>query len=90
VALGLAAGNVSVDYRRASTPNAVGSCNASVGSPQIVGCIAVVRLEYRFDASVPLISALVGPITLSGESRFPVSNNCLESGPQHCPLGDSP
>jgi len=88
VALRLTAGDVSVDYRRASTPDAAGSCNANVGSPQIVGCIAVVRLEYTYDAAVPLISALVGQISLSGESRFPVTNNCEEPGSPQCPLGD--
>jgi Flp pilus assembly protein TadG len=88
VALGLAAGDVNVDYRRVSTPNAAGSCNANVGSPQVVGCIAVVRLEYTYDAAVPLISALVGQITLSGESRFPVHHDCQEPGSPQCPLGD--
>jgi Flp pilus assembly protein TadG len=88
VSLGLTADDVSVDYRRASTPEVVGSCNASVGSAQVVGCVAVVRLEHNYDAAVPLISALVGQIMLSGESRFPVHHNCQEPGDLQCPLGD--
>lgn len=88
VALGITAGDVDVDYRRASTPDAVGSCNANLGLPQIAGCIAVVRLEYTYDAAVPLISALVGQITLAGESRFPVHHDCQEPGDPQCPLGD--
>lgn len=88
VAIGLTAGDVDVDYRRASTPDTVGSCDSSLGSPQIAGCIAVVRLEYTYDAAVPLISALVGQITLAGESRFPVHHDCQEPGDLQCPLGD--
>jgi Flp pilus assembly protein TadG len=85
VALGLTAADVSVDYRLASTPDAAGSCNSKVGSPQVVGCVAVVRLEHTYDAAVPLISALVGQISLSGESRFPVHHDCQGAD---CPLGD--
>ena len=88
VALGLTAADVDVDYRSASTPEAAGSCNANLGSPQIVGCVAVVRLEHTYDAAVPLISILVGQIELSGESRFPVSHDCQEPTDPQCPLGD--
>jgi Flp pilus assembly protein TadG len=88
VALGLTPADVDVDYRRASTPNAASSCDANLGSPQIVGCVAVVRLEHTYDAAVPMVSALVGQITLSGESRFPVHHDCQEPGDSQCPLGD--
>jgi Flp pilus assembly protein TadG len=88
VALGLTASDVQVDYRQASTPDAAGSCDANLDSPLIVGCVAVVRVEYTYDAAVPLITALVGQIQLAGESRFPVHHNCQEPTQAQCPLGE--
>ncbi len=88
VSLALERTDVQVDYRDAATPDAAGSCDANLATPQIVGCVAVVRLEHTYDAAVPLLSAIVGPISLSGESRFPVHHDCQEPTKSPCPLGD--
>jgi Flp pilus assembly protein TadG len=88
VALGITAADVSVDYRTVGDPDTPGSCNSRVGSAQIVGCVAVVRVEHAYQAAVPLIEALVGDIELVGESRFPVHHNCQEPSEPQCPLGE--
>ncbi len=75
VGLGLQTSDVSLDYRTRTSPNTAGSCNAKLGTPEIVGCVAVVSVQYDYEASVPMISALVGPITVTGETRFPVEHN---------------
>ncbi len=75
VGLGIPTSDVNVDYRTVSSPNVAGSCDSKLGSPQLVGCVAVVRVQYSYEASVPMITALIGPITLSGETRFPVEHN---------------
>lgn len=75
VALGLSATDVSIDYRTAAAPETPGSCDSRLGTPQIVGCTAVVRVDYTYEASIPIITALVGSIDLAGETRFPVEHN---------------
>ena len=80
--------DVVVDFRTSDTA-AAGSCNGRVGTPTIVGCIAVVQVPYIYDAATPVIGALVGPLTLTGESRFAVEFNCVDGGSvaADCPLG---
>jgi Flp pilus assembly protein TadG len=80
--------DVSVDFRTSDTA-AAGSCNGRIGTATIVGCIAVVQVPYSYDAATPLVGALVGPLTLSGESRFAVEFNCVDGGSvaADCPLG---
>lgn len=87
-ALSIDPASVDVDFRSPTTPNSAGSCNGSLGSPQVVGCTAVVRVEYSFDAATPLIGALVGPLTVAGETRFPIEHDCREPTKPTCPLGD--
>ena len=74
---------------RTSDAAAAGSCNSRIGTPTIVGCIAVVRVPYSYDAATPLVGELVGPLTLNGESRFAVEFNCVDGGSvaADCPLG---
>jgi hypothetical protein len=55
-----------------------------VGENNIVRCVAVVTVPYEYDAATPIIGSIVGPITIVGESRFPVSINCDDSS---CPYG---
>ena len=88
VALGITAADVTIDYRTVAAPDTPGSCSSRVNTAQIVGCVAVVRVEYQYEAVMPAIGALVGPIELSGESRFPVHNDCQEPTKPQCPLGD--
>lgn len=75
VGLGLEASDVDLDFRTVTNLNTPGSCNSKLGTPEIVGCVAVVRVQYSYEASVPVITALVGPIILTGETRFPVEHN---------------
>ena len=85
VALAIAPADVYVDYRLASSPTVESSCDSAVGTPQIYGCLAVVRVSYSYTAATPIIGALVGPIVVTGEARFPVEFNCV--GASTCPLG---
>lgn len=84
--VGVSGTAVSVDYRLASTPNAPNSCNANLGKDSIYGCIAVVRVPHQFVAATPMVSQLVGTISLAGESRFPVEHNCREPDKPKCPV----
>ena len=81
--------DVYVDYRAQATPDTESSCDALVGTDAAVGCIAVVRVPYIYNAATPLIGNLVGPIYVSGETRFRVEFNCVDNLPTlDCPLGD--
>ena len=82
--------DVQVDYRNPDDPDNAGSCDPAVGTEEIYGCVAVVRVTYSYNAATPLIGNLVGPITITGEARFPVAFNCLDplpDPPVTCPLG---
>ena len=76
--------DISVDYRDANDAETANSC-ADAGSATMIGCLAVVRVQYNYTPITPLIGSLVGPLSLAGESRFPVQNFCQTSS---CPIGD--
>lgn len=78
---------LAVDYRDPSDPETPDSC-AEFGSPTMIGCLAVVSVTYSYSPITPLVGALVGPITLTGESRFPVQNYCQVPPSASCPIGD--
>lgn len=61
-----------------------GSACASLGTPAVAGCVAVVTVVYRYEAATPLIGNLLGIIDIRGESKFPISIDCATS---NCPLG---
>ena len=90
--LQVAEADVYVDYRAQATPELENSCGPSgtyVGTDAAVGCIAVVRVPYTYNAATPLIGNLVGPILVTGETRFRVEFNCVDNLPTlDCPLGD--
>ena len=96
VALGVAPGDVIVDYRDPETPEVEGSCldnlgNDAVGTQYIYDCIAVVRVPYLYVAATPIIGNLIGPTLITGEVRFSVAFNCLEGPPPdkpQCPVGE--
>jgi Flp pilus assembly protein TadG len=89
VALDINPTDVYVDYRQATTPDTESSCDSAVGTPQIFGCLAVVRVTYSYTAATPIIGALIGPIPVTGEVRFPVEFNCVGSiAGNDCPLGN--
>jgi Flp pilus assembly protein TadG len=93
VALDIAPGDVSVDFRDPTTPGTPFSCvdedgAYAVGTEYIYGCLAVVQVTYVYTAATPIISALIGPISVTGEVRFPVEFNCIDQLPGiDCPLG---
>jgi len=88
VALDIAPGAVDVDFRLPTAPDVAGSCDSALGSADIYGCLAVVQVTYVYTAATPIISALVGPISVTGEVRFPVEFNCIDQLPgRDCPLG---
>jgi hypothetical protein len=94
VALDIAPTDVYVDFRCTSTatcpstPDTPDSCDLWIGKPEIYGCLAVVRVTYVYTAATPIISALIGPISVTGEVRFPVEFNCIDQLPGlDCPLG---
>jgi len=87
--LQVADADVYVDYRAQATPETEGSCLAEVGTDAVVGCIAVVKVPYTYNAATPLIGNLVGQILVTGETRFRVEFNCVDNLPTlDCPLGD--
>ncbi len=86
--IGVPPTDVIVDFRAPATPNIAGSCDANVGTNAVVGCLAVVRVEWGYFAATPIINGLVGTIEMAGESRLRVENNCLETVPGECPDGD--
>ena len=55
-----------------------------VGDTQIVKCVAVVTVPYTYSAATPIISNIIGELTLEGASRFPVSILCDAAT---CPYG---
>jgi len=93
VALDIAPDDVIVDFRDPTTPDTPFSCvtedgDYAVGTKYIYGCLAVVQVTYVYAAATPVISALIGPISVTGEVRFPVEFNCIDQLPgRDCPLG---
>ena len=83
--LAIDSSQVSVDFRDPGTPNTPGSCAGAPGNAAIVGCLAVVRIEYSYNAATPIIGQLVGTISMAGESRFRVESNCAEPIKPVCP-----
>lgn len=60
-----------------------GPCD-EVGTPDVVRCVAVVTVPYRYEAATPIIGSIVGVLNIQGESRFPVSVYCDSDA---CPYG---
>jgi Flp pilus assembly protein TadG len=64
--------DVTVDYRDPGSSNTAGSCAGGPGDKAIVGCLAVVRITYDYNAATPILSQLIGTIPITGESRIGV------------------
>jgi len=64
VALGILSTSVTVTFRAYDLSAAC--------SPIAIGCVAEVTVPYTYTAVTPVISALVGSITMSSTSRVPV------------------
>lgn len=88
VSLGIAPGDVQIDYRLPTALNTPGSCSGNFGKDAIYGCVAVVQVPYAYNAATPIIGSLVGTLNLVGEARFPVEYNCVEPPKPKCPVGE--
>ena len=64
-ALGIAPANVEVAFHPAGTT--VGTC-----SPLDLGCVAEVRVPYRWTAITPIIADVIGQIDMSSTARMPI------------------
>jgi Flp pilus assembly protein TadG len=64
-ALGIVPTSVEVAFHPAGTT--VGTC-----SPLDLGCVAEVRVPYRWTAITPIISNVIGQIDMSSTARMPV------------------
>lgn len=80
--------DVSLDFRDPDDVDSAGSCDGSPGDNAIVGCLAVVRVTYEYNAATPILSQIIGTIPLAGESMFRVESNCAEPTAPSCPIGD--
>lgn len=87
VALDIAPGDVVVTYLPTVPGQDCSSAAIQGESLQSVGCLAVVQVPYTYFAATPIIGALIGPIDLVGEVRFPVEFNCVDQPGKDCPLG---
>ncbi len=86
--LGILPATIYVDFRNAATPELADSCDGLVGSPAVVGCLAVVQVPYPYTAVTPILSQIIGPISLNGETRFRIETDCMEPTAASCPIGD--
>jgi Flp pilus assembly protein TadG len=64
--LGISAADVTVSY--AAPPGTTVSCSPTLH----VGCIASVTVAYAYQPSTPLVSGLIGPITMTATSAMPI------------------
>ncbi|HEX5039095.1 MAG TPA: TadE family protein [Candidatus Limnocylindria bacterium] len=80
--------DVTVDFRDPDAVDTANSCDGAPGQNAIVGCLAVVRVTYDYNAATPILSQLIGTIPLVGESMFRVESNCAEPTAPSCPIGD--
>lgn len=79
VGLGVAAADVTVDYRSAEFPDVPNSCAVRVGTDTgPVSCTAIVRVAHGFTAATPIISNIVGVINMGGESSMVIQFGCQE------------
>jgi len=90
--LGIQPADVTVDYRAPDDPTTANSCTGTLGEPDTVGCLAVVHIQYQYNAATPIIGNLVGTLTLTGETSFPIEFNCVDDAGSglDCPIGANP
>jgi len=79
VSLGIDPADVQVAFINADQSNNKAPCNVPPGpnwiAPVPVGCLAQVTVVFHYDAAIPLIGNLVGPITISSTSRLAVERS---------------
>jgi Flp pilus assembly protein TadG len=64
--LGLDTSDVSLSF--ASPPDTALSCSPTLR----VGCLASVTVDYQFTPITPLVSSIIGPISMSSTSEMPI------------------
>lgn len=74
IALGLTAGDVSVNYRDPTDDTK----DCSVLS---IGCIAIVKVTGQFQPLTPVIGQLIGPVSLTSTAKIPVERVCTNPPP---------
>jgi Flp pilus assembly protein TadG len=82
VALGLSAADVAIEYRNSDDSAA---CSSLTAPP--IGCLAIVTVDYQYQAATPLIGQLVGTIDLEGRTVLPIEATCVEPTQPKCPKG---
>lgn len=80
--LGIPASAVTISYRNHDD---TGPCPSLTAPP--VGCLAVIGVPYTYDAATPIVSQLMGTITLTGKTVFPIEAACVEPAAAKCPKG---
>ncbi len=63
--LGLAAGDVTIQYLKSDL-------SAACPEPKTLGCVAEVTVTYNWSAITPIIGNIVGPVSVTTESRMPI------------------
>lgn len=77
--LDIAPADIQVAFINADQSNDKAPCNVPPGpnwvAPVPLGCLAQVTVIYQYNAAIPLIGNLVGPITISSTSRLAVERS---------------
>jgi hypothetical protein len=63
--LGLKPADVTVDYLK-------GDLSGPCPTPRQLGCVAHVKVKFDWQAITPIIGSVVGPVTVTSESRMPM------------------
>ena len=63
--LGLKPADVTIDYLKSDL-------SAPCPTPKQLGCVAHVKVRFAWTAITPIIGSIVGPITVTAESRMPI------------------
>jgi Flp pilus assembly protein TadG len=66
VALGITADQVSINFHKRNLPD---EC-----SPPAIDCVAEVTVPYQFTAITPIIGNIIGPISMSSTTAFPIEH----------------
>lgn len=71
--------DVSVTYRNAT--------DSAACAPMSIGCIAVVTVMGQWQPLTPIIGQIIGPITVSSQSKVPIERVC-NNNPPPAPLAN--
>jgi hypothetical protein len=63
--LGLKPADVTIDYLREDLA-------APCPTPKQLGCVAHVEVKFAWSAITPIIGSIVGPVTVTAESKMPI------------------